>query len=358
MTNRNHSCYTILLIFLAIGGTALMAQQKSASGSKPLASVNGKPITEDDVNRAASDDLDKLELQKLQAEVNFTRNSYEIRQNALKRLVEEQVLDAEAAKQGISRTDLLAKEVDQKVKDPTPDEINAFYEANKARITTPKEQVLPQIQQYLKQQSLTKVKDALIERLKKEQNVAIYLEDLRYEVATAGFPVRGPEEAPVTIVEFSDFQCPFCRNFSTTLNRISRQFPNHVRVVYRQLPLTEIHPLAEKAAEASLCAQEQGRFWEFHDQIFRDQSPLSLDGIKSKAQAIGLDTAAFNSCLDSGRQEQKVKKDIRDGATLGVSGTPAIFINGRFLNGARPYEEVAAVVLEEIQKKNAGVAKP
>jgi protein-disulfide isomerase len=336
----------------------LPAEQNASPGSKPMATVNGKAITEEEVNAAAAPELEKLELQKIQAEINFKRTAYQIRESALKRIIEERLIDTEAARLGMTRKDLLNGELDQKVKEPSAEDVSAFYESNKSRITAPKEQVLPQIQQYLKQQNLNKLKDAFVERLRKEQNVTILLEDLRYQVETAGYPSRGPEQAPVTIVVFSDFQCPFCKSYTATLNRITKEFSSSVRVVYRQLPLTEIHPLAEKAAEASLCAQEQGRFWELHDQMFNEQSALAVDSLKAKAASLGLDTDAFNSCLDSGRLEQKVKKEIREGATLGVTGTPATFINGRFLNGAHPYEEVAALIREELQKKAAIPLKP
>lgn len=356
---RNHICVSMILLAAWITGfQQLVAQEKSSSGAKTVATIKGAVISEEELNRAATPDLEKLELQRLQSEANFIRSRQQILENTLKRLVEERLLDAEAARQGIKAKDLLAKEVDQKVKDPTTEEVNSFYEANKSRIPTPREQVAGQIQQYLKQQNHNKLKDELIDRLKKENQVTLALEPLRTNVEVAGQPSKGPAQAPVTIVEFSDFQCPYCKNFTDTLYRVLKDFSPDVRLVFRQLPLSEIHPLAEKAGEASLCAQEQGKFWEMHDLMFKDQANLKVEDLKAKAAGLGLDAAAFNSCLDSGKYAQTIRQDIRDGALAGASGTPAAFINGRFVGGARPYDELAAMVKEELQKKAANSSKP
>ena len=173
----------------------------------------------------------------------------------------------------------------------------------------------------------------------------------RTDIATAGFPARGPATAPVTIVEFSDFECPFCGRLFPTLKAVENIYLDRVRIVYRQFPLRRIHPLAEKAAEASLCANEQGRFWEMHDSLFGDQEHLTVDALKARAVALKLDTAAFNACLDSGRQAAAIDKDIAEGMNAGVTGTPAMFINGRMLVGAQPFAAIQAIIEEELQRK-------
>ncbi|HYK87999.1 MAG TPA: thioredoxin domain-containing protein [Acidobacteriota bacterium] len=354
---RFSSLFVILSAALGLSPQA-PGQERSPAGPRTVASVDGTAISEEELNKAAAADLEKLDVQKLQFEANFIRNRQQILENTLKRLVEERLLDAEAARQGTNRKDLLAKEVDQKLKDPTPEEVSAFYESNKDRIRAPKEQVAVQIQQYLKQQNYTKIREELIESLKKGKDVTIFLEPLRADVAVAGEPVRGPEKAPVTIIEFSDFQCPYCRSFSTTLERVMKEFGSEVRLVYRQFPLNEIHPMAEKAAEASLCAQDQGKFWEMHDTMFKDQANLKVEDLKIKASGLGLDASAFNACLDSGKYAQRIQKDARDGAAAGASGTPSFFVNGRFFNGAIPYEQMATIIKEELQKKGPVTIKP
>ena len=182
-------------------------------------------------------------------------------------------------------------------------------------------------------------------------NPSIFQEPQRTEVATAGYPTRGPATAPVTIVEFSDFECPFCGRLFPTLKAVEKNYPSQVRIVYRQYPLRRIHPLAQKAAEASLCAGEQGRFWEMHDSLFGDQEHLTVDALKARAVALKLDTAAFNACLDSGKEAAAIDKDIEEGAKAGVTGTPAMFVNGRLLVGAQPFAAIQAIIEDELKKK-------
>ena len=174
----------------------------------------------------------------------------------------------------------------------------------------------------------------------------------RTDIATAGYPTRGPATAPVTIVEFSDFECPFCGRLFPTLKAVENLYLGRVRIVYRQFPLRRIHPLAQKAAEASLCANEQGHFWEMHDSLFGDQEHLTVDALKARASKLKLDTGAFNTCLDSGKQVAAIDKDLGEGAKAGVTGTPTMFINGRMLVGAQPFAAIQAVIDDELQKKN------
>ena len=121
-----------------------------------------------------------------------------------------------------------------------------------------------------------------------------------------------------------------------------------VRIVFRQFPLTSIHPQAQKAAEASLCAADQDKFWEMHDAMFQDQSNLQIDKLKEKAASLGLDTEVFNGCIDSSKYTEKVAEDLQEGSRAGVTGTPAVFINGRFLSGAQPFETLAKIIEEEL----------
>jgi protein-disulfide isomerase len=163
-----------------------------------------------------------------------------------------------------------------------------------------------------------------------------------------GFPAKGPAEAAVTIVEFSDFQCPYCSRVLPTLDRIQQSYGDKVRLVFRQFPLRSIHPQAQKAAEASLCAHDQQKFWEMHDAMFGDAKQLGIDQLKAKAASLGLDTEAFNECLDSSRHAEQVQGDVVAGSQAGVTGTPAMFVNGRFLSGAQPYEAIAKLIDEEL----------
>jgi len=172
--------------------------------------------------------------------------------------------------------------------------------------------------------------------------------------------VLGDPNAPITIIEFSDFQCPFCRKFyKETLPQIKKEYilTGKAKFVYRDFPLVQIHPGATAAAEGTECAEEQGKFWEMHDAIFDEQErqgsgtvQFTVDDVKKWAANIGLDTSKFNQCLDSGKYKQEVEKDLADGSAAGVNGTPATFINGRLVSGAQPFAAFKAIIDEELKK--------
>ncbi|MEK7124243.1 MAG: DsbA family protein [Patescibacteria group bacterium] len=165
--------------------------------------------------------------------------------------------------------------------------------------------------------------------------------DIKQFNITEANHVRGNFSAPVTLVEFSDFECPFCKSHLPTLDRILKDYKDSVRLVYKHFPLTSIHPNAQKAAEASECASEQGKFWEYHDLLFEKQAGgLSIEKYKQWAVQLGLNSAKFNGCLDSSKYADKVSADSKEGSGAGVSGTPATFINGKLVSGAVPYEQI------------------
>lgn len=163
------------------------------------------------------------------------------------------------------------------------------------------------------------------------------------EIASKG-NVRGNLDAPITILEFSDFQCPFCVRFHNTMLQLMDEYPDKVKWVYKHFPLDSIHPVARKAAEASECAGDQNKFWEYNDQLFAEQDKISPDFLKELAQEIGLNTEEFNQCLDSGKYASLVEEDLQQGLSIGVRGTPGNFINGQLLGGAVPYEQLKTTI--------------
>jgi len=163
---------------------------------------------------------------------------------------------------------------------------------------------------------------------------------------------RGPANAPVTVVEYCDFQCPICGKASTPLARMLQQtYGGRVRFVYRDFPLSRVHPDAIRAAEAAACAQEQGRFWEMHDRLFANQHALDPSGLARLASEAGLDMAAFNRCVAAGRG--RWKRDVAEAARVGVSATPTYLINGRRVEGIRRFEDIADVVDEALSRAGA-----
>jgi protein-disulfide isomerase/Skp family chaperone for outer membrane proteins len=333
--------------------SALSTVAAAQSGSQRLGVVNGEVITEEQVNKAAAKALENVELKRMQSEANYKREKQEAMEKALNAIMEEKVLAAEAAKRKVSTEVLVRQEIDGNVKTPTAEEIEKFYEQNKAQIPVSREEALPQIGPYLMNQRRDAAFEAFITRLKKDYGVTSYLDPLRTDVATAGFPTLGPANAPVTIVEFSDFECPYCGGLFPTLQEIEKKYAEKIRVVYRQYPLTNLHPHAQKAAEASLCADEQKRFWDFHDSLFGNQQDLTVDALKRRAADMKMDVSAFNACLDSSKHAEAIRKDIVEGSRAGVTGTPAIFINGRLLSGNQPYTNIAEVIEDELQRNKA-----
>lgn len=158
--------------------------------------------------------------------------------------------------------------------------------------------------------------------------------------------ILGNSKAKVTLIEYSDFECPFCQRFNTTLKQVMADYKDQVRIVYRHFPLRSLHPSAQKAAEASECASAQGKFWEMHDKLFElgAARTLSVDTMKNAANELGLNTGKFDSCLDDGAMVGEVDKDYNDGLAGGVSGTPGSFINGQYVAGALPIEQLKPII--------------
>lgn len=157
--------------------------------------------------------------------------------------------------------------------------------------------------------------------------------------------IRGKKDAKVTLIEYSDYECPFCLRHEDTLNQLMKAYPNDVRLVYRNYPLS-IHPQAQKAAEAAECAGAQGKFWEMHDEIFKANAAgsMSVATWKQAAQTLKLDTNKFNNCLDSGEMAARVNQEEQEGAAAGVAGTPGTFVNGRLVEGAVPFASFKQIV--------------
>jgi protein-disulfide isomerase len=323
-----------------------MAKPAGGDPQKVLATVNGQQITEADLYKEAA-----AEMQNLDRE--YAQNKHTLIENKLKQVVQDRMVEAEAKAKGVAKEQLLADAV--KAAAVTDADVDKFYEENKAQIPRPKEQVAPQIKQYLEQQKQREGQAAFIQSLEAKYKAEYMLEPIRVQVAADG-PAKGPASAPVTIVEFSDFQCPFCSRVVPTMEQVLSKYGDKVRVVFRQFPLA-FHENAQKAAEASLCAHDQGKFWEMHDAMFQNQQALAVDALKAQAAKLGLNAETFNSCLDGGKHAATVKADFTAGSAAGVSGTPAMFVNGRFISGAVPLEQITPVIDDELRRAERGMSK-
>jgi protein-disulfide isomerase len=317
-----------------------------APAAGTVALVDGKPISTADLEAMAGSQLSQLRAQE-----------YQIKRRALDELIARKLAEKEAAARGISTDELMRTEIEAKVPAITEAEQRAFYEQNKARLgNTPEAEALKQIEAYLRQQKVRERQVAFVNDLKTRTPVRVMLEPPRTAVAVGDDPAKGPATAPVTIVEFSDFQCPFCTRVNPTLKQVGDKYGEKVRVVFRNFPLLQIHPQAAKAAEAASCAADQGKFWEMHDKLFANQQKLAVEDLKAHATELGLKADEFNQCLDSGKKEADWKHDMNEGTSYGLSGTPAFFINGRLISGAQPLEAFSAIIDEELEMK--GIALP
>ncbi|MFN0062437.1 MAG: DsbA family protein [Myxococcaceae bacterium] len=261
------------------------------------------------------------------------------RRDAANELLNETLIKNEAQKRGISEEALVKAEVDDKLTAPPEEQMKGMYDQAKAAGQIPAaatyEQVRPRIIQFMQQGGRQKRMSEFLAGLQTQAKARVIF---RVPVAATG-PAKGPESAKVTLVEFSDFECPFCSRAKDTVDQVMAAYPGKVRLVFRQFPLRRIHPNAAKAAEAALCANEQGKFWEYHDVLFANQKALDMASLKQHATTVGLEAGAFGGCLDSGKFAKQVETDEKEGAALGVQGTPAFFVNGVALTGAVPLED-------------------
>jgi protein-disulfide isomerase len=265
-----------------------------------------------------------------------------------------EMLVAEAAETaGLSPAAYEEAEIAKRVKPVTDAEVRSFYGANVSQMQGRSfEDMAALINRFLQEQNQNTARDEVIAALRTSgPPIRVMLEAPRHPVTVeSGNPATGNASAPVTIVEFSDFQCPFCRQASPTLKRVLQTYGDKVRIVWKDFPLTQIHPEAFKAAEAGHCANEQGRFWEYHDRLFASQDALQPAALKGYAIDLKLDAVAFATCLDSSKYAERVRDGVAEGTRLGVDSTPTIYINGRVLAGAYPYETFVSIIDEELQR--------
>jgi protein-disulfide isomerase len=248
---------------------------------------------------------------------------------------------------------LLDAEVTPRVGWVAKQESETFYQANKAQFKEDGSTVREQIGAQLQNQNLAGRREIFMQSLRSQAKVVVHLKAppvCRAEVSVDEAPFKGSATAPVTIVEFSDFHCPFCKRVLPTLGQLESQYGDKVKLVFRDYPIDNLHPAARKAHEAARCAHDQGQFWAYHDAVFATAPKASPEQLKSYAQEVGLDVEAFEHCLNSGAYQAAVQRDVEEGTRVGVTGTPAFFINGRLVSGAQPLESFVRVIEEELAR--------
>jgi protein-disulfide isomerase len=340
------------LAALAFGSTATLRAAGAANSSSDqnvIGIIGQERIGEAELIRANQPEFDHLrrdyELQRHQLELKYAKLRHDLVEQKLDQRLDRDAVDMEAKARGMT-TDAVLGGIKAAAL-PTEDEARAFYDANKGRINQPYEAVASKVRDYLAAQRKQAATRSFYDELRSKHDIRSLLARYRVPVAAIG-PVRGQNTARVTIVEFGDFQCPYCKESEASLRTLMERYPREVRLVFRNLPLTEIHPNARIAAEAAVCADRQGKFWEMHDAMYDDQSALNLDSLRNTATRLGLNLDRFSACIADGSANQALDLDAEAALDLGLGGTPYFFINGRPIDGDVPIEKFDGIIREEL----------
>jgi protein-disulfide isomerase len=296
---------TNLLGLAFLLGPALPGVALAGATGEPLAEVEGVAITNDEVEKAIGAPLARLQEQ-----------IYTMKRQKIEQLIAERLLAKEAAKRGLSVPALLDAEVTSKVRLVTEQEVETFYQANKARLQGDEATLKERIRAQLQNQKLQAAREAFLRSLRSQAKVVVHLKAppaFRAQVSVDGAPFRGSATAPVTIVKFEDFHCPFCKRAQATLSQILARYGEQVKLVHRDFPIDNLHPQARRAHEAARCANDQGKFWAYHDKLYENAPKASPEQLKAYAKEVGLDLSAFEQCLDSGKYQAAVQRDIEEG---------------------------------------------
>jgi len=320
---------------LAIAGFLALGPAVRAADDV-VATVGDKKIT-----RAQLEDEIRAKL------IELDNQRYDALREGLDGMIAQELLKREATARGTTPEALTTEEIEKKAPEPSDADIQKVYDENKAQLGGQTlEQIKPRIVQYLKGQKQDERRTAFIAELKKKYPTSVALKPPVVDVAAAGRPERGPKNASVTIIEFSDYQCPFCQKAEDVVDQVMKTYADKVRLVYRDYPLP-FHPNARPASEAAACANAQGKFWEYHAKLFHGDG-LEPEKLKTYADQVGLDRKKFDDCLEKKPFKAEIDKDVKDGEKAGVNGTPAFFINGRMLSGAQPFEKFKEVIDDEL----------
>lgn len=338
---------SIFLAALSLAGCSRTAETSAAAAGPPkgdrpdvVAEVDGEKISRAELEKRAAPQLSRLR-----------QEEHDALSAALEQAITEKLLEKEAKARGTTTAALLQQEVEQKTAKVDPKEVDALFEANRHRLGgRTREEVTPEIERVLADRRRSERTQAFHQELRRKASVKTHLVPPRAEVPVpADAPVLGPADAPVTMVAFADYQCGYCRRAQVTIDQVMKKYEGKVRLVHRDY-LLSAGSRGRYGARASYCAGEQGKFWDFHRGLLLSSSDLSDADLKKRAAEMGLDRAAFDACYASERYDARIAKGQEDGVALGVTGTPAFFINGRLIGGAHPLESFVSVIDAELAK--------
>lgn len=316
------------------------ARIQATAEKAPIAIVDGQPIFKSDLAGATAAKL-----------LQIRRQEYEAESQGLDALIGQKLVENQAGKQGITVEQLYQKEVDSKIAEPSDAEAKGYYLAAKSRTTESFATLEPQIKRLIKQAEIQEAREKYADSLRAKADVAILIQPPAVNTGKDDpARIQGDPSAPITIVEFGDYQCPYCGQAEATVVDLLKKYNGKVKLAFRDFPLLAIHPFAEGAAEASRCAEAQHKFWPMHDAMYANQSKLTSDDLIKTASGLGMDEQSFASCLKAGTYKAAIQQDLDAGQKAGVSGTPAFFINGRFLNGSVPEQQFEEIINSELSQ--------
>ena len=304
--------------------------------AEPLATIDGEPIEEADVATSGEEWQTKQRL-------------FELRYRAVGRAITQALLEREAEKREISVDELVNAEIGSKIGVPTNREVQDFYDAQKAKINRPLKDVRAEIIRTLQEAKASSHLSDYVSALRSAADVKVLLEPLRLPVSLEDVRSDGPEDAAVTVVEFSDFQCPYCRRAQATLAELRKEYEGRVRWVFKDLPLPDIHPEAVRAAMAARCADQQKKFWPFQAKLF-ELELFTDENYENAAKEVGANAKKLMECLAEGAVEQDVAREATEARNFGIQATPLFLINGIQITGAQPIGEFRAVIDRELAR--------
>jgi protein-disulfide isomerase len=320
---------------------AAAASVLAQDDSTVVAEVGGVKVT-----------LSELEQQESAKLLSAHYQYYQAQSKALEELIDNKLLEQKAKSENLTVEQLLDRDIKSQVKDPTEDQMRVYYEG--LEVDQPYDTVRDKILEKIRQLRTDKVRATYVKQLRAQTTVTIDLAPPRAKVDVADAQVLGPKTAQVTLVEFADYECPYCQKVAADVKKLKADYGDRVAFTYKDFPLP-MHARAEKAAEATRCASKQNKFWEFHDEIFRSKE-LDVDQLKAQARALKLDATEFDKCLDSGQGAIPVARDKKEGMRLGITGTPSFFINGHYLSGALDYAALRQVVEQQLARPAEGAS--
>ncbi len=337
----------IMSRFVAASGFVCLAMIKAWAGGSGAPATGGAVIAEVDGVKLTAADLERKRPTGL---VQARNTFYQAERKVVDQFIDDYLLERQAEKEHVTVAELLERHVNGKIaKDPSEEALHVYYEG--ANTPLPFETVRGQILAQIRQNRLDKAKVAYLASLRSEAKIAILLDAPRVEISLKDTPLRGKTDAPVKIVEYADYECPYCQQIHPTLEKLAKDYGDKVVFAYKDMPMP-MHAQAQKAAEATHCAGDQGKYWEYHDQLYTSKQ-LGVPQLKEQAAGLKLDTGAFNKCLDSGTQAAPVKQQLAEAQGLQLEGTPSFFINGRLFGGSLSYDQLRAVVDEELRRTSA-----